>query len=722
MSASALKGMVERYVSAPREDGYAIVSIRLPNGRRASICGPGLGGLTAGQDIEATGSWTTHPRYGDQFRATGVRDVVPDDLAGLRKWLVRTGIPGVGEATARRLVETFGTDVIRAIAASEPRAAIILGHRFEDARKAMAVTHAERTCGPLLAQCEVAASVARRIFEHYGEKSEAVLRGNPYRLICDVDGIAFATADRIAALVGVTLDGRSRLQAAAVDALRRAADDGHTAVPAAVLAKAAAATAKFPVDDIHELMSDVGDDAVVATTLESDGAVIDAYALSHIDRTEQRLARRIAAKTAAPAAMTETVAARFVGLAVDKLNVGKAENERIVLNAEQRLAAETALSSPISILTGGPGTGKTFVLKIVTTAWALASAAGMAPHGIALAAPTGKASQRMKESTGLKSKTLHRLLEAGGEGFRRDGKNPLDGGLIAIDETSMKDVFLAAAFARAWGDATILLIGDGDQLASVGPGRVLGDLIDSGAVPVTRLDKIRRQAAGSAIAEGAQAIREGRMPAFDAHSDLTFVAASSDAEAADYAERIHAAYRSDGADVQLLTPGHKADTGTVEMNRRLQAAAGLTGPSVRIGGGIEARVGELVIQSENCKELEVFNGDTGTIVSIQAGTAKVAFGDRTVDMDAKALRMLALAYALTVHKSQGSEYDVVIMPVTRAHFMLLRRTLLYTGVTRAKTKCIIVGTASAIRAACANDDGRSRTTTLAWRLREAVAA
>lgn len=731
MGAAALKGTVDRRLFADESTGFAILAIRLgaDSDRKGPVTIKGnLAMFRPGQGISATGRWVKDAKYGPQFLASSADETLPTDQDGMVKWLDQVGIPGIGAVTARRIADAFGADTIQRIAEGHEDARALLGRKFDEAQKAMTERHAEASFGPLLAGYDIGPAIRKKIFELYGLKTAQIIQADPYRLIRDVDGIAFSTADQIAHATGTASLDRSRIQAAAIDALREATDQGNTALADADLARMIRRRTGVEGDIVDDVVADIDDPAAVRTTIEVDGEPLHAWALAAIDAAEQRFALAVMDKIRQRGALNAVQAGRLVALAVERINASRKKDDRITLNAQQHAAAVMALISGLSILTGGPGTGKTFVLNVISKAWKIAAKEDLVPSTISLAAPTGKASQRMKEATGIASKTLHRLLEAGGEGFRRDAGNPLEHGLVAIDESSMKDIQLAGTFARAWGQCPVLLIGDPDQLASVGPGRVLGDLIDSGVVPVTRLTEIRRQAKGSAIAEGAQSIREGRMPEMSTgDSDLVFFEmdengddedeASATAEAADTALMLHDAYAKAGFDVQLLTPGHNAETGTRAMNKALQEAAGLEGPSVRIKDGLEIRVGDRVIQLENDKDLDVFNGDTGVVTAIKDDVATIRFAERDVAMNAKALGNVGLSYALTVHKAQGSEYDVVILPITTSHYALLRRTLFYTGLTRAKTKCILIGTRRALEIAIRNDDGRNRTTTLAIRLR-----
>lgn len=736
MGNAALKGTVERRIYADDATGFAILTIKLADDRKGasvSIKGRGLSGFKPGQGISATGYWVKDARYGEQFMAQAANETIPVDTAGMARWLEQVGVPGIGAVTARKIAQAFGGDAVQRIAEGHPDAKALLGRKFDDAQKAMTERYAEREFGPLLARHGIGKSRREKIFEKYGLDTARIIQEDPYRLIRDVDGIAFKIADDIAHATGTASNDRSRVKAAAIDALRHARGDGHTAVTQHELGKSMRARLGDDVDSaiIDAVVADIDDEAAIATTLMRNGVPVHAWALASVDAAENAFAEAVLDKVEQRAFLTVGQAQRFVDEAIRRMNAKRRKDDKVELNEQQHAACIMALTSGLSILTGGPGTGKTFTLDVIAKAWMLASRERLVPKLVSLAAPTGKASQRMKEATGIEAKTLHRLLEAKGDGFRRDRSNPLETALVAIDETSMKDIWLALAFSRAWGRCPVLLIGDPDQLASVGPGRVLGDLIDSGVVPVTKLTEIRRQAKGSAIAEGAQAVREGRMPVMDTEGtgDFVFFEIDDDRtaeekeqrlatkEAAETAAMLHDAFARTGADVQLLTPGHEAESGTKEMNAVLQAAAGHEGEAVRIADGCVARVNDRVIQLENDKDLDVYNGDNGVVIAVKDGSATIQFGDRTVEMGPTALLNVGLSYALTVHKAQGSECDVVIMILTRTHYALLRRTLFYTGLTRAKKKCIIVGTKSALKAAIANDDARTRNTTLGWRLR-----
>jgi len=711
MSMQALSGTIDRYISEPRDEGFAVLSITLPGGARARVCGKGLGGLTRGQTVEATGQWTTHQKWGRQFRANDLKIVVPDTSEGLRAWLFEVGIPGVGEPLADRLVTRFGVDVVASIAAGEPDAREMLGARFAEAQRLMVQHKAEAAFGPVLTASRIDREMRSRIFERYGLQTAKQIEEDPFRLV-DIEGISYADADRIANATGLRKIGRSRLVAAAIDALRTASGDGHTAVDNPTLLKMVKARTGVTGPILDALLDDLDHPQAIATTVTGkDGEILDGWALRTLDAAEELIAQNILDKLDEPSLITPADARAYVKQA--QIDLG------VVLNKEQIEGAEMALCNSFSVLTGGPGTGKTTTLRVITTAWALAAADGWVRGDIKQGAPTGKAAMRMKESTRIEATTVHRLLEVNPEtgGFVRDEATPIEAGFICIDESSMKDVHLAAAFTRAWGDANALLLGDPDQLSSVGPGRFLGDLIDSGVVPVTHLIQVRRQAEDSAIAMGSKAIREGRMPDMVPGSDFMFIDCEDDAKIADIISELHAAFVDDGLGVQTLTPSHQGAAGTIALNARLQADAALEGESVAIGGGLRIRTGDKIIQIVNDNEIELYNGDAGRVSAVAAGKATIRLGDREIALEPANLPKLALAYALTIHKSQGSEYDVVLMPVSSAHRRMLKRSLVFTGLTRAKQLCIVVGSRDAFAQAIAFDDGKARTTTLAQRLR-----
>ena len=713
MSKVAVKGRIERYLSGPTADGFAIVKLKTPKGTSVTIKGKDvLVGYSVGETIEVTGVHTKHPRFGDQIQAFSAVSATTVE-AGLGRWIAEAGIEGVGPATSAKLIRAFGDKALDEVIAGSPTAHSILGAKFEKVKAALVARWGEAKHGALLASYDIGKGTRAKIYERYGDQTGTVIAKQPYRLISDITGIAFSTADKIAVAAGLPTDSIDRMVAAAIDTLRSAEDEGHSYLTADQIIAGTAKRCEMNPAQAAVVTKHL-DTRAVSVRETSDGMV---YALSRLAVREAELAIAVVDKMAEAKRMTEEQALKFIEIAERQL--GKE------LSDTQRKAAVMALVEPISIISGDPGTGKTTTLAVITLAMRLVSNIGteVNDNGIGLAAPTGKAAQRMGEATKLHASTLHLMLGADGSGFRRDENNPLTYKHLAIDEMSMTDIDLAFATASAWGKAQVLLIGDKNQLASVGAGRVFGDLIESGVVPTVTLTEIRRQAEGSQIALGAQAVRNGEVPEFG--GELEFVEANDNVAMADIAAKLHADYLAAGKDVQVLTPGHATEMGTMAMNERLANDADHDSSNVvRIAGGAPARVGDKVIQLENDKDRKVFNGDSGNIVSIigdKEPVVTVRVGSRLVNYTKGQLGELGLAYALTVHKTQGSEYDVVVMLLSCSHWMLLRRSLLNTGMTRGKSKTIIVGQKRALRQAISNDDGNQRQTTLVSRLREFAA-
>ena len=705
---STIEGRVRSVIFS--KDDFHILGIENDKGHRITIKGgDALQGLEVGEQARFVGKIMADKKYGQQMQVADVHRVVPQTADGLIRWLDQVGIKGVGLATARKLVAFYGSRTVEAVMAREEGAVRLLGSKIDTAIERLAEVKAEEKFGPLLAQHEIGPALRRKIYKLYGMQTEEVVTKDPYRVIAEVPGVAFTTADKIAKATGLTNYSESRVRAAIVDTLRTAAQNGHTALTLAEVATQVFERTKIESRTVFAIASTLEQKGV--ETVELDGK--PALALAYLARAERTIAERILAKLDEEPGVDYPIAQQCVLQAEQELGVE--------LNAEQRQGAIQALICPLSIITGGPGTGKTTTLKVIVRAWKLLARvspafAGRAP--IMLASPTGKASKRMTEVTGIQAKTFHRLLEIDRDGrFKRNSKNPLERGLLACDEVSMSDVQIFSSLAQAWGKSNILLVGDMDQLESVGAGRVFADIIESEEVPVARLIEVRRQAKGSAIALGASAVREGKAPVTTSFggSDLVFIE-ENDAEK--IAARVAALSKQIKDDVQVLCPGHKDEIGTIAMNRRLQAVAGTSGAEIRISRGQVAYKGDKVIQTDNDYDRNVYNGDTGIITDIvgSGAHASVQMGDDSVLYEDDNYDQLELAYALSVHKSQGSEYDTVIIPLHQAHWALLKRTILYTAMTRAKKQCIIIGSRRAFARALANDEGSKRRTMLRYLL------
>lgn len=696
-------GKVERYISGPTSDGFAILSLRLADGSKMSIKGRGvLVGFGIGDKLEVRGRLTTHPRFGSQVQAFDARVVSAplDSTDALAKWIAEAGIEGIGKARAAAIADKLGENAVERIVRGDPLAKELLAKRYETVRSALTARYGEAKFGPKLTELGIGRQTRVKIYETFGTETGRVIEKDPYRLIMEVEGIAFRTADQIAAKAGMNKESDHRIMAAARDVLRQAEDEGHSWIPINEIVQQTSSLTDLPASLIARSFDQGACGGAVEVIVNGQKG----WALQKLSWKENDVAQAILAKLACEKLATREDAEELV----DR----KQREVGIELNELQREAAIMAVMEPLCVITGGPGRGKTTVLDIIVRCWKELG------RKIELGSPTGKAAQRMREKTGVRAQTMHRMLGISDGRFTHNDENPIEADAIAIDETSMLDIYLGAGFTRAWGEAQVLFIGDSRQIASVGPGRVFGDLVAAANVPTVELTENRRQTEGSAIAAGADAICAGRMPEWG--HDLIFVEKRDNEDIAKEVERIFLKETSQGNKVQILTPGHASEAGTSSLNARLAIESTESDPVVRLTGGAPAHVGDEVIQLENCDGRDVFNGDVGRIVEIRGrGKEQVATveietpsGPRRLDYSSGQMSELALAWALTVHKAQGSEYDVVVMPMTTSHWKLLRRTLFNTGITRAKVRCYVVGQKRAIRQAVAFDDGNLRNTRL----------
>jgi len=702
---ASMQGRIERFVSGPLNDGFAVVSISRKDGTRISLKGKNvLNAFKVGEMIKATGRNVMHPRFGIQMEVKEAT-YVDTGTSGLIRWLSEAGIEGVGPATATKIIGILGENAISLIVEGDERAKAVLGDKYTKIREVLVVRYGESKYGSMLASFEVGPGTRAKIYERYGDETGNVIAQNPYDLIHSVEGIAFATADQIARGAGLALDSEERIHAAAHDVLRVAENEGHSWVSEEDVIARAAAKTKLIVPFVAQKLAEANWEGAVPVTVEVDDQNVRGWAIARLSHKEAAIARAISVKLQLPKRMSEEEATKLVTI--------HSKRAGIELNELQTKAAIMALVEPLCIITGNPGTGKTTVLDIIVRVWKAKS------RDIGLCSPTGKAAQRMFEKTKVRAKTMHRMLGADGKGFRRGKSNPIQHNTLAVDECSMMDIDLAFAFTNSWSNAQTLMLGDPFQLASVGAGRVFGDIIDSEAVPYVHLTEIRRQAKGSNIALGAEAIREGEVPEWG--HDLTFIEAGNNEEIASKVIEMVRRERANGEDVQVLTPGHTTEAGTLNLNENLAVdAKGDNDNSITIYNGLEARVGDKIIQLDNDEGRKVFNGDSGKLVAIKGtmtnpiAVVEMDSGDGGVRMEytQSQFKELTLSHALTIHKAQGSEYGVVIMPMTTSHWRLLRRTLLNTGVTRAKSRCYVVGQKKALMQAINNDDSNERQTQL----------
>ncbi len=711
-----LSGVVERVTFHSEETGFTVLRVRV-RGRREPVTVVGHAAEAApGEEIQASGSWSLDPRHGPQFRAAHLTSVPPTTAEGIERYLGSGAVRGVGPELARRLVEAFGTAVFEVVEDEPERLLTVAGIgpvRAGRIASGWADQKAVREIMLFLHAHGVGTSRAVRIHRTYGADAIAVVKEDPYRLARDVRGIGFRTADAIASRLGFEKTASSRVRAGVSYALAEAMDEGHCGLPREELVALAASLLEVPPPLVEE-----------ALALEaSAGSVVEAGArgrpcvfLAGLFRSEERLAAKLLALARGRPPWPALDADAALGWVAERLGVSLAP-----LQAD---AVRLALGSKVLVLTGGPGVGKTTLVSAVLK---VLLARGVRP---VLCAPTGRAAKRLAESTGLLARTIHRLLEVdpGTGRFRRGEANPLEGDLFVVDEASMIDVPLGRALLEAIPPrAALLLVGDADQLPSVGPGDVLRDVLDSGAVPVVRLAQVFRQASASRIVVNAHRVNAGRLPELTSPpgSDFYFVE-EADGEAVVrrvlrlVKERIPLRFGLDPVrDVQVLCPMNRGRLGARALNAALQAALNPPGPEKVERFGATFSPGDKVMQVENDYGRDVYNGDLGIVTAVDLAQAELraSFDGREVAYGFDELDAVALAYAATVHKAQGSEYPAVVLPLTMEHYPMLRRNLLYTAITRGRRLVVVVGEKRALALAVRRDESSRRTTKLADWLR-----
>lgn len=712
-SATTLHGLVERVVYHTEDTGYCILKV-LPDGRREPVSLIGKAPrVVAGEQFEAVGKWESTRDYGQQFKADTLKLTRPNSDEGIERYLGSGLIEGIGPAYAKRLLKKFGKRIFDIIENESVKLEDVEGigrKRRLEIKDSWMKQKGVHNIMLFLHQHGISSSRALRIHKTYGDDALSVLNSNPYRLAQDIHGVGFKTADDIAYQLGMAPDAPERLRAGLLHVLESAASSGHCCQPEALVVQKAVEMLRSS----EALIRPEIEHLITATqlerhTLENQSVLY----LPHLRAAEQSITRSLNELVAAPAAYPEIEPQSAIAWAAEKTGKALAES--------QQRAVIAALQSRCLIITGGPGVGKTTILNTILTILRSKEVK------VTLAAPTGRAAKRLNESTGLEAKTLHRLLEYQGQGtWGRNRGRPLTGDLFVVDECSMIDTPLMAQFLSALPPgAHLLLVGDADQLPSVGPGMVLYDLIRSGKVPCVKLTEIFRQAATSRIITSAHEINRGQVPDLkpSRDSDFFFLEAATPEDISHtivdlVQRRLPARYQLDPVkDIQVLTPMNRHLLGTRALNEQLQAA--LNPPNEmkyeieRFGANF--RVGDKVIQTHNNYDKEVFNGDIGHIVSIDTDPLKVSVrfdGERLVEYEPGELDELQLAYALTIHKSQGSEFPCVILPISTQHYVLLERSLIYTAVTRAKKLVILVGDPKALGMAVSKQESRKRWTGL----------
>nr|WP_243346590.1 ATP-dependent RecD-like DNA helicase [Mesoterricola sediminis] len=694
-----LAGLVERVTFHNPDTGFSVLRV-LVRGRREPVTVIGtVAAIQAGEQIQASGTWENHRDHGPQFKAAFLKATLPTTLAGIETYLGSGLIPGIGPVYAEKLVKAFGEQVFDLIESDPGRLKEIPGIGPVRARRIIAGWAEQKAVREIMLFLQshgVSTARAVRIYKTYGADAIPLVTENPYRLAKDIRGIGFKSADQIARQLGIAPDSMLRARAGVTYALLEALHDGHCALPEDDLLGLAARLLELPREPLAEaLAEEVAEGNVIRDTL---GGRWCAF-LPHLWRSERILAGRIRALGTGAPPWPAIDPAKALPWVEGTLGV--------TLAASQRAAVKQTLASKVMVITGGPGVGKTTLVNAILR---ILGAKGVE---VALAAPTGRAAKRLSESTNLPAKTLHRLLEfdpAGG-GFKRGPDHPLPADLVVVDEMSMVDVPMMASLLQAVPDrAAVLLVGDMDQLPSVGPGQVLADLIGSGTLPVTRLTEIFRQAAESRIIVNAHRINRGQMPEGDVPRDrpTDFYLVEADAPETAVARileivrhRIPARFGLDPVrDVQVLCPMNRGAVGARALNVALQEALNPGGPGQpaveRFGNTY--RVGDKVMQIVNDYDKETFNGDIGRVaaVDLDAGEAAISFDGRLVPYAFGELDEIMLAYAASIHKSQGSEFPAVVIPVMTQHYAMLARNLLYTGVTRGRKLVVLVGQKKAV--------------------------
>ncbi len=709
---------MKRITFQSAESGFCVLQVEVED-RQALVTVVGTAPeINPGQWVEASGQWVQDPKFGRQLKADQLRLSKPTGLEGMRRYLGSGLVPGIGPGFAERLIDTFGTDVFDIIENHPERLLEVDGIGKKRHQRILESWSDQKTVREIMVFLQghgVSTNLAFRIFKQYGNESISRVMQDAYCLARDMRGVGFLSADRIAANLGVTGEDPSRVAAGAEHMLQEISREGHTAYPRQELQSR-----------VMELLG--AGDAAVTRALDqgvAGGRLVpvegtDLIALSIQHRAESRLAAdllRMAGQPLADPVKDPEKAVAWV------------EGETGLLLAEgQRRAVAQALSCRLLIITGGPGVGKTTLLNSILK---IHRAKG---KSVIACAPTGRAARRLSESTALEASTIHRLLDfnPGTGGFRHDRSNPLAGQVFVVDEFSMVDAILAWQLIRALpADATLLLVGDVDQLPSVGPGRVLADLIDSGKLPVARLDEVFRQAASSAIVTNAHRINRGEAPLPGARGsgagleDFYFIERDDPEDIADLlvdlvSTRLPQKLGIDPIeDIQVLTPMKRGVLGTINLNHRLQRVLNPEGVSVN-RQAVTWRVGDKVMQTVNNYDKDVFNGDIGVVEAVDAPGEEllVRFESGTVDYDLRDLDELMHSYAVSIHKSQGSEFPVVVIPLHTQHYMLLQRNLLYTGVTRGRRLVVLVGSRRAVQVAVGRADSQRRVTMLEGFLRK----
>jgi len=737
----SLSGAVERITFYNPENGYTVLRLRPEHPRGSdsmhvqSVSREGLitvvgnlPELTPGEHLRLEGRWDKHPKHGSQFKAEVCEQTLPATVAGIQSYLGSGMVKGIGPKLAERIVGRFKENTFDIVEQQPERLLEVPGIGIDRLQKIAVAWQEQKQVKEIMVFLHghgVSTNLAVKIYKTYGDAALETVQKNPYQLERDIYGVGFKTADRIAQALGLSTEHPSRIEAGIVFALNEMIDDGHVYVPKDQLAQRAVELLGVPAALISPALEQLAQDDRIRADMvpignrngknvkdvvaDSDGEYkVPVIYLTPFYFAEKGVAERLRKLSNA----TITAPKDIIHF--------PSEN----LSEEQRSALELALAHPVSILTGGPGTGKTTCLR------ALIRILEEQNKRYALASPTGRAAKRLSEATGRPASTIHRLMEYSPiDGFKHNEENPLSVDFLVVDESSMLDLLLTHNLLKALRPGMqLLLVGDVDQLPAVGAGDVLRNLIGSGTLPVTRLGTIFRQAANSQIIINAHLINQGKLPTFSKEAGDFFLFSAEDAEAAaDWiikvvSQRIPQKFGVDPIhDIQVLAPLYRGPAGVMGLNERLQGTLNppASNKPERSLYGTLFRLGDKVMQIQNNYDKEIYNGDIGFIraMDIVEQTLTVDFDGRSVTYDWSEADQLTLAYVVSVHKAQGSEFPVVVMPVVTQHYTMLQRNLLYTAVTRARRLCVLTGSRRAISMAVHNNKVTQRFTALEWRLR-----
>ena len=729
-----IRGVVERITYQNPENGYTVLKCAVKSYKELVTVIGSLLDVNVGSVLLIYGNWKVDSRYGRQFAAESWEETLPATVFGIEKYLGSGLIKGVGPKYAKKIVAQFGIETLEVIETDISRLQEVDGigkKRIQMIRDSWERQKEIKNVMLFLQDHGVSTSFAAKIYRQYGNESLDKMKENPFQMADDIWGIGFKTADGIAQKLGFAKEAYVRLRSGIMYTLSNLADEGHVfAYQEQLIAKAAELLEAEESSIVMTLDQMIADKDLICETVDykTDQAEMKAIYLPAFYYAEAGVAGKLKRLAQAPAAdrlwhalmdARQKIGNESLSIDVSKIQ----EKVHMEYDEIQADAIRKAAVSKVMVLTGGPGTGKT------TTTQGIIAAYRSFGLKILLAAPTGRAAKRMTEATGLEAKTIHRLLECKPpEGYQKNEDNPLDGDVLIIDECSMIDMILMNALLKAIPEGMrLILVGDIDQLPSVGAGNVLRDIIDSGVFPVVRLTRIFRQAQSSRIIMNAHAINEGKFPDISngKNTDFFYIEKEDPEEAVQEIVRLvknnlPRYYKTPWNHIQVLTPMQKGIVGAANLNLALQEALNPQGDGLRRGGYL-FRTGDKVMQIRNNYEKEIFNGDIGTVesVDLQERTLKVNFDQHIIEYEASELDELVHAYATTIHKAQGSEYPIVVMPVLMNHYVMLQRNLIYTGITRAKKVLVIVGTRKALSYAVRNVTVTKRNTFLKERLSQA---